>query len=267
MFKIPQPTDFPSWPYMVIEASNGLAIHHKGPPLEVGPLPSVFYFALSGKDSLNLDPFNQFPIFLGKETIRVFSFTLPGHEEETKQKHGYSLISWAHEISTGHNFISSFVDKCIENINSLIEKGYVNAHKLAAAGLSRGGFMASHMASHDKRIKNVLGFAPITQLDVLEDFKNLKELPLVKKLSLPSLIDSLSDKHLRFYIGNRDLRVHTPCCFDFIHHLTEAAYHKGHRSPPIELIISASIGHKGHGTPPSIFHDGAEWIKTRFNLS
>lgn len=252
------------WPYEVIEGPSDLAIHHRGPPLEEGPLPTLFYFALSGKESLTLDPFNQPVVFLGKEKLRVFSFTLPAHGPSFENQQ--SMQIWSKKLDENENFVLSFVDSSIQNINFLVEKGYIDESYLAAAGLSRGGFMAVHLAAKDERIKTILGFAPITQVDFLNDFKDLAKNPLAVKLSLKNILNELADKHLRFYIGNRDLRVGTSCCFDFINELTEVAFQHGHRSPPIELIISPSIGYKGHGTPVSVFQDGAEWLLLNLNL-
>lgn len=236
-----------------------LPIFHLGPPLEKGPLPSVFYFALAGDESLALDPFNQPAILLAEEKIRVFSFTLPFHGPHFDKRH--AMMSWAQQIGADCDIIDNFVKECLECINFLIEQDYVDASHMASAGLSRGGFIATHLAAQDLRIKTVLGYAPLTNLTALEEFKECENHPLVKKLSLIQLVDKLMHKKIRFYIGNRDTRVSTDECFAFIRAAAEYSYRQSHRPPPIELIVSASIGHKGHGTSPHIFKEGIEWLK------
>ena len=42
-----------------ITTASNLEVYFTGPPIEEGPRPALFYFALSGHQSLTLDPFNQ----------------------------------------------------------------------------------------------------------------------------------------------------------------------------------------------------------------
>ena len=240
-----------------------LTIYHQGPSHH-GPLPALFYFALSGSDSLALDPYNQPVAFLRDAPIHVFSFTLPGHGPGLDNRK--AIAYWAEEIGKGRNLMQTFVNMAIQNIDYLVELGMVDPHRIGAAGLSRGGFAAAHLAAKDPRIKSILGFAPLTDLHILEEFQELVHHPLVEALSLKSIVGELADKHLRFYIGNRDERVGTSNCFEFIRALADKAYGRRHRSPPIEMMINPSIGHKGHGTSPEIFKDGISWLKKQLIL-
>ena len=243
----------------ILEPPSGLTIYHQGPNLDEGPLPSLFYFALSGDESLTVDPYNQPVMYLKDVAIRVFSFTIPSHGPGLDNK--TAMTRWAEEIRNEHNFIEEFVTTSRQNLDYLIEKEYVDPEKIAVAGLSRGGFMATHLAAQDPRIKAILAFAPLTRLDTIQEFQGILDLPLVKSLSLEAAAENLVDRHLRFYIGNRDTRVKTDKCFQFVQNLSDTAYEKGYRSPTVELIIYSSIGFKGHGTPPQIFRDGVEWVK------
>jgi hypothetical protein len=85
-------------------------------------------------------------------------------------------------------------------------------------------------------------------------------LGLGNKNAMKVWADKLSQKILRFYIGNRDIRVGTKECFDLLQRATHTAYETGIRSPPIEMIMTPSIGYKGHGTAPQSFQEGAEWL-------
>lgn len=246
-----------------IEGPTPLTIYHQGPE-DGRPRPSLFYFALSGQDSLTLDPFNYPITLLSNLPIHVFSFTLPRHEKSSEYRH--AIAFWAKEIERGNDIISSFVKNVCQNIDFLIEKGLVDPHRMATAGLSRGGFIATHLAAQDKRIKTILGYAPMTDLFALEELSFLKENHLAQSLCLKSLIHKLLDKKLYFLIGNRDHKVGTSHCFDFIKDLAEAAYLNQHRSPQIECRITPSIGHKGHGTSNESFKDGIEWLKTKLEI-
>lgn len=242
----------------VIDVSKQIKVYHRGPPLNKGPLPSVFYFSLSGEESLNLDPFNQPAVFLSKQNLRVFSLTLPGHLGEFPHK--YAIKEWAEKIALGKNIFTEFIEVCVYALDFLINKQYINSKHIGVAGLSRGAYIATQFAAKEERIGTILGFAPLTGLETMKDFESIIDLSLVKFLSLENFIPDLIGKTLRFYIGNYDTLVSTSRCFSFIHSLTEKSYQQKHQFTPVELIIYPSIGHKGHGTPREIFQDGSAWL-------
>ncbi len=241
-----------------LRVSPDVALYHSGPALDHGPLPSFFYFALSGPDSLCLDPFNQPVQFLHGKMIRVFSMTLPGHENALPPAQALSL--WAEDISKGLDPIGDFLDKAALAIDFAIREKFADPSKMAVGGLSRGGFIAAHVAARDPRFRFLLGFAPLTKLHKAKEFAQMQDHPLVRSLALETLAEFLCDRHVRLYIGNYDTRVGTRSCFDFSMSLAEKAHEKKIRSPQVELIISPSVGQMGHGTPPSIFQQGADWI-------
>lgn len=237
-----------------------LPLFHIGPPLDHGPLPSFFYFALSGPDSLCLDPFNQpvqFLLGLGK-MIRIFSMTLPGHEANLPPENAIQL--WAEDMSRGINPIGSFLDSVSTAVDFAIRERFVDPEKMGVGGLSRGGFIASHVAARDARFRFLLGFAPLTRLSLLKEFSTMQEHPLVSNLDAVNLSASLADRHSKFYIGNYDTRVGTRDCFDFVMSLVEAANARKIRTPQVECVITPSIGRDGHGTSPEAFQQGALWM-------
>jgi len=234
-------------------------LHFIGPPLSFGPLPAVFYFSLSSDESLSLDPFNQPAVALSGDDIRIFSLTIPGHEdgkEKTK-----AIEEWASEFKEGRDPLTSFFEKSVKTIQSLSNEGYFTFDQCALMGLSRGAFIACHIASRMNEIKTILGFAPLTHLSGCAEFQELGGREDIQAFNLPNLIPELSEKTIRFYIGNRDRRVGTELAFQLVHDLTESAFQKKIRSLPFELIITPSMGHMGHGTSKEIFHAGASWIK------
>lgn len=235
------------------------AVSYLGPHLDEGPLPAVFYFALSAKESLQTDPYNQPALALAHHhKIRIFSMDLPAHGEGLPAVEAINV--WAHEIAHGKNVIGEFVSKAQSVIENLKERGIFIENQVGVMGLSRGGFIACHLASKLPFIRLILGFAPLTSLSYAREFHDMQENPLVMKLNLEHLIPSLFNRTIRFYIGNRDIRVGTTHCFHFVSSLVEAAFQNKIRSPQIELIINPSIGHQGHGTSKEIFEAGALWM-------
>ncbi len=230
-------------------------LFHVGPALDHGPLPSIFYFALSGPDSLFLDPFNQPVQFLDGKWIRVFSMTLPAHEEGLSPND--ALAVWAEDIAKGRDPLGAFFEQALQAVQYTVKQKLADPHKLGIAGLSRGGLIASHLAAREERFKAILQFAPITRISKGKDFESVQHHPLVQSLDVFPLAKQLANRHIRFYIGNKDTRTHTKSCFEFAMQLVE---HSTLRTPQIEFIMTPSIGQMGHGTSPEVFREGAEWL-------
>ncbi len=245
-------------PFVSLSPAPGVSLFHTGPALDHGPLPSLFYFALSGEDSLSLDPFNQPVAFLHGKMIRVFSMTLPGHENGLPAAKALSV--WADDFSKGVDCIGEFLEQAEKAVSFAIREKFADPSKLAFAGLSRGGMIAAHLAARVPACRFLLAFAPLTKLKNAKEFSELKHHPLAESFDLERIAPALCNRHVRLYIGNHDTRVGTKSCFDFAMSLVESAREHKVRVPQIELFISPSIGHMGHGTPPEIFHQGAHWI-------
>lgn len=233
---------------------NDLDIEYLGPSIDEGEASTVIYFSLCAKESLSLDPFNQPAMFLKNKNFRVFSITLPGHGRDyDKYK---AMQYWADNLEE----LLTFIQNVKKFADHLIETKVTKPNNIGVMGLSRGGFIAAHLATHP-HIKAALGFAPVTDLNSLNEFQNHDNDNIMKKLSLDSTLGSLINKKVRFYIGNRDVRVNTACAFNFISQIAEAAYHERIRSSNAELIVGPSIGQYGHGTSPQTFEDGASWLE------
>lgn len=232
-----------------------VTLYHMGPALDHGPLPSLFYFAISGSDSLTLDPFKQPVQFLRGDMIRIFSMTLPGHENGLLATEAMAL--WAEEMGQGVDRVSPFLDSVQLAVDFAIREQFAEPKKMGAAGLSRGGFIAAHLAARDERFRFILGFAPLTRLGKIKEFAHLQKNALVQSFDLERLAEKISDRHIRLYIGNHDSRVGTRECFDFAMALVKQ---KKTRTAQVELLIGPSIGQMGHGTSPEIFQQGVQWI-------
>lgn len=240
------------------EARSDIDVLYVGPPLSAGPLPTLFYFSLNAKESLCLDPFNQPVAYLSSLPMRIFSITLPGHEEGLIPTEALNL--WARVSAGGGDPVAMFVEKVKYVVETLEDQGLLLPGRTAVAGLSRGAFIAAHAAAAIPQFKWILGFAPLTKLSYAREFEAMAQDPRIELLGLEHLVDKLIDRSLRFYIGNLDTRISTRFCFDFIEKLSQAASRNQIRSPNVELIISPSIGRDGHGTSREVFHQGAQWI-------
>ena len=241
-----------------IELPNKQKLFYEGPDLSEGAFPSIFYFALSAKESLTVDPFNQPVMRLLQSNVRVFSLDIPAHGEDMLATEALKI--WAKDVENGIDPITPFLNKTAESLELLKNDGLLSDEKTAVMGLSRGAFVATEIASRLSWVKTILGFAPLTQLRTAKEFQPLLHSDIVQELNLNRLVPKLLDKKLRFYISNRDTRVGTKECYEFIENLSLQAHEAKIRSPQIELFIKPPIGHQGHGTPKETFEEGAKWI-------
>lgn len=226
-----------------------------GPSIEEGPKPTIFYFALSAEDSLGKDPYNQPVQFSEGSPFRIFSMTLPGHENNLPPENALNV--WAERMAQGEKVIPDFIEKVVQAIQALSH--HFEGGTLSVMGLSRGAFIACHVAAACPLVKNIVGYAPLTKLSYAKEFKILAG----KALDLEHLIPKLYDRSIRFYIGNNDTRVGTDHAFSLIHSLAKTAQESKIRIPPIEMLIYPSVGRHGHGTPPKIFKNGIDYLKRK----
>lgn len=239
----------------VLQLSQDIEVAHIGPSLEKGRLPTVIYFSLSGQESLELDPYNQPAVYLAGKGIHVFSLNLPAHGPNLSAVD--AIGTWAKEFQEGKDPLTPFLKSVHFAIDALIEKGWIVREKIGLMGLSRGSLAAALFATQYE-VRAILGFAPMTELTFAREFENIED--KAKQFNLTHHIDALCEKTIRFYIGNRDTRVGSNKCYSLVWELANAAFEKGLRSPPIELIVSPSIGHMGHGTSKEVFEAGANWL-------
>jgi hypothetical protein len=248
-----------------IPFATSVPVYYEGPSLEIGPLPSVFYFALSAQESLTVDPFNQPVAFLSRHPVRIFSVDLPFHGEGLLAVD--ALQGWADAFGRKEPILPDFFERVIQSIRLLLREDVLIPGQIAAAGLSRGGFVASHIAAQIEEIPYLLTFAPLTELKKAKEFLAVPPSSLLDALDLNLLTSKLCEKKIRTYIGNRDTRVSTDACYQWVRSLIEAAFEKKIRSPHIELILKPSIGHQGHGTSLESFEEGAAWLLKLLKVS
>lgn len=235
-----------------------LPFDYIGPPSESGPLPAFCYLSISAEESLHLEPYCQGAAFAADDWLRVFSLTLPGHDEG--QDKFQAIQYWADEMLRGNDVLTPFIEKAALTLQELIAKEFIDPQHFAIGGLSRGAFLAAHIAARVPQIKTFVGFAPMTKLSVAPSFEGQD----VAHFDIENLVEKLTHlHHVRFYIGNKDTLVQTDACYQFIRALTEAAFEKRQRQCKPELVIYPAVGRDGHGTPPEIFQAGASFVKEK----
>lgn len=230
-----------------------LSFSYFGPDLFWGALPTVFYFTIDAHSSLAVDPFNQPVVPMQNHSMRVFSVDLPEHGNELDPH--TALSRWANSYQNGHDILKEFLQKVARFIDHLHSEQVID-HRVGAMGLSRGAFIAAHLAYICPKIKHIVGFAPLTDLTKAKEFHDLPD-DMHLPPAISTLKDGLADCSIKFYIGNQDTRVSTDRAVNTILELCHMHHVHGHKSPAVEAVIYPSVGHMGHGTPPHIFEAGS----------
>lgn len=252
---------FPLTPYPA-----ALPTFFRGPALSEGEKPTIFYFALAAEDSLETAPFSTPVEQWLEEGARVFSVTLPFHEKgQFRNNQGLNfLIETIHAYLNQDPQVLRFISEICELIEELNEKKLIS--KLGLAGLSRGSFIATHVAAKCSQRAALLGFAPLCSFNTIvlpEEVSSTFAPDYNKRLAemdLTQLFPELVGLPTRFFVGNLDERIGTSHVFSFIEGLAKKSQEEKIKSPQVELFIHPSIGHRGHGTPEEIFIQGALWL-------
>jgi len=208
-------------------------------PKEVKATKTVFFFALSAKDSLFLPPFCHPVDTLLKMGVRVISTTLPFHENNERE---YGIDTIWHE---GKERLSTFLDHLVKSIDEIKEK---YPGPFGAMGISRGGFISLHLAARCPDIKAVCAFAPMLKVKDLEEF------------DLFNKTEDLKETNIALFVGHNDIAIGTEQVIQLQKELLEKNKHG-----KIVTKISPSIGHRGHGTSDPIFHEGVMWAINQLN--
>ncbi len=220
--------------------------HHFGqfPLYWIGPdldevAKTCLYFSLSGEESLTAPPFcNPAHILLNKG-FRVISATLPDHENNERPQN--MSVVWGDHPEKLENFFDN-MSRAIESISPQCDG------PIAALGLSRGGFVATHLAARSKSIQTVIGYAPLTALRGAPE------------MDLSNLANLVKHKKIHYTIGHNDTLVETPRVITTISSFIDALDPKERASASITLSITPSIGKYGHGTSDATFVEGISWI-------
>jgi esterase FrsA len=246
-----------------IEFQPDTMLYHLGPSLTSQPLPTLFYFALSGPSSLTENPYNQLITFLPPQIpIHIFSLDLPLHGKG--QDPTQALSHWALEFQQGRDPIATWLRHAEAAIEFVLVQGWVRT--LAVAGLSRGALVASLLAAKCPDISFMLGLAPLLSLADATEFRSMEANPMIQPYNAFHLLSQLCRRTIRLYIGNHDTRVRTEQSFRWTQALVHQALIQSYHPIPIELIITPSIGHMGHGTSPQVFQAGALWLSHHLAL-
>ncbi len=209
------------------------------------PAPTLFILASGISDALGSPYFRQCGNVLAEHGYLCASVDLPG------------LSSWSGRCQKGEDFVAEVNRKMTRVLDHLIADGYTDPAKVAICGTSRGGFLALHFAAHDERVRCAVGYAPVTVLTAMEEFRAAKDNELAKSLALSRQADKLAGRAVWIAICEGDSRVGTEHAVDLARRIKDAASARK-LEDRVELHVAKQP--RGHTTPPGASAKSAEWI-------
>ncbi len=226
-----------------------------------GPAPVLFVLASTIDETLGSAYFRQCGNELAEHGWVCVSIDLPCHGTQSVEREPAGLNGWSDLAAQKRDFVAEANQRLSHVLDHLIKTGVADPERVAACGTSRGGFLAIHFAAHDERVQCAAGFAPVTDLEALREFRAIADSPFVAGLSLKSRAEKLAGRPVWIVIGDQDERVGTDRAVAFAQKLTAASRAKKQKSR-VEIIVVPEP--RGHTTPPGSSKRAAAWILNQF---
>ena len=221
------------------------------------PAPTLIVLATTIKNTLNSAYYRHCGNQLVKRGYICISINLPCHGDQRVDGEPEGLSGWSHRAARDSDFVAEFNNRLSKVLDHLIKQGVSDPRKIAACGTSRGGFLALHAAIHDPRVKCVAGFAPVTDLSVLREFKSTSERRLVKQLNLIKRAKDLAGRKVWIVIGDQDERVGTDHAIQLAREISRESRKQ---KLPNQATLHVLPEPRGHTIPDGADRLAADWI-------
>jgi dienelactone hydrolase len=221
------------------------------------PAPTLIVLATTIKNTLNSAYYRHCGNQLVKRGYICISINLPCHGDQRVDGEPEGLSGWSHRVARDSDFVAEFNNRLSKVLDHLIKQGVSDPRKIAACGTSRGGFLALHAAIHDPRVKCVAGFAPVTDLSVLREFKSTSERRLVKQLNLIKRAKDLAGRKVWIVIGDQDERVGTDHAIQLAREISRESRKQ---KLPSQATLHVLSEPRGHTIPDGADRLAADWI-------
>jgi dienelactone hydrolase len=226
------------------------------PSAAASPAPTLLLFAMADADTLTIEPYCRIGRLLQAQGWNVVSLDLPCHGADRRPDEPAELAGWAARTKAGDDIVAGFRNRVNDVVEHLVAANIADPARIAAAGTSRGGFMAFQAAAGNPRIRAVAAFAPVTDLTALSEFAGQDGNPLVNRLALSNAADKIAGRAAWITIGNSDARVGTDKAVAFAKAVTDAAAAHG-LLPRVTLRVPPT---PGHASLPEWHDEAAAWL-------
>jgi len=228
--------------------------------------PTLFLFATTIETTLGDANYAEVGRRLLSSGVLVVAIDVPGHGQDRREGEPEGISAWPGRIARDEPLTADFANRCSEVLDHLVAEKRTDLKRVAAAGTSRGGFMAMHFAAADPRVIAVAGFAPLTRPSVLREFASMEKDPRVDALALAAVADRLAGRSVWLTIGNDDARVSTDECIALSRRLVVASLAAKPTAEANAAVVDVQLEvlpSAGHRTPTGAHERAAAWIKER----
>ncbi|MEX1231980.1 MAG: alpha/beta fold hydrolase [Planctomycetaceae bacterium] len=224
------------------------------------PAPVLIVLANSIEGTLGDEYFRMAGNSLSQKGYFCVTIDLPCHGQEQRPDEPAGLDGWRHRLENDDNFVAETNKKLSAVLDHLIDAGWADKDRIAAIGTSRGGFMATHFAAAEPRVRCVAAIAPVADLTDLREFVDVKNKDLVDQLALEHLAEKLAGRGVWMIIGDRDDRVNTDRTVALARRLTSKSLELG-KPALVDLYVISEP--QGHTTPRWAWscEQAADWIE------
>jgi dienelactone hydrolase len=240
---------------MITEAGNRFGIWPEKPG---SPAPTLLFFGGSVEEMLADEYQRQCGNLLADKGYICVLVDAPCEGKEKRTDEPGGLDGWRYRLEHNNNFVPGVKARATDVLNYLVAQGYTDPERIAACGISRGGFLAMHFAASDPRVKCTAVFAPVVNLGTLPSFKGAEKHPAVRAVDLMEVADKLVGKPLWIVVGDQDRPIDTDYVIAFARKISRLS---GQNSC-IELHVMPEPG--GHNTPAGSDRQSALWIAKKF---
>ena len=248
-----------------LQTGDGVRFAFIGPK-EARRAPLVFILGGDRKGTLEGESSNVVGSVLAGQGFVQASVDIPCHGDDKRPGEPDGLSGWRSRLEKGERLFAAFNTQVASVLDYLVRQGTVDAARVGVCGISRGGFVALHLAATEPRMRFVVAFAPVTDLLALREFNGIADPAPARALDVMTLADKLVDRPIWISIGHNDERVGSGHAIDFALHMMRISVK--HKMPmihfwsgdDIRLTVTPSEGANGHSSYRGAHEDAATWI-------
>lgn len=234
-------------------------------PSPAVPMPTIFVFGADKELTITKKSF----VHAARDYLRaehgylVVSIDMPAHGADLRPGETAGLAGWRSRLAANENVVSYFTARATAVLNYLVANEYTDPTRVAAMGISRGGFMAVHWMAANPGVSVIAAVAPVTELLALTEFNGMAPHALTQSLDLTNLAATPNLQHpLWITIGNHDTRVGTDRCITFARAVANAAP----AAEPLREVYLHVLPSDDHHQPLDTHPNAAAWIHQNLTL-
>jgi dienelactone hydrolase len=218
------------------------------------PAPTLFVLAASLETMRDDGHFNALGRTLARYGFMSIMLDPPAHGEDWRKGEGNgmegALVAWRQRLDRGEDLVGPFNRRAEEVLNYLIQQRLADPARVGAFGISRGGFLAFHLAAADARIQYAAALSPLIDPMALSEFVGDSQLERAEAVSAIRLAPKLAGRPIWIGISNDDMRVDVGQIIAFTRAVVRASAQGQKPYPviPVELVMgpASAAGGKGH---------------------